>query len=212
MQMNSMYAWLPSKMAAAELAAQRLGAKWTMRLGLPATQSAIAAAERDLGLLLPNSQKEFFKLHNGAFFGVVVPKYGAEDPFGVEVFSIDELVTYTTESRAIFARYDETGEAPFWRSLVAVGTSGGCGDLCLLDLEQPTAPDECVVLDGFNETPHLWRKRIIAGSFAQWLERMFDGLIVNGILPDYWAPVLVADMLVLPPPPGPDRTSSENPS
>jgi hypothetical protein len=143
--------------------------------------------------------------------GIVLPKYGEDDPFGVEIFSIADMVTRTAEYSAGYGRYDEENKPPFWRSLVAIGTWGGCGDLCLLDPEQPTSAHEYVVLDGFNEAPDLWRKEhhrsIVCGLGRADVQRAH----CEGHNPRILGCSSDRD-LIDKAPPGPDRTLPNNAS
>src|SRR5664279_5665002 len=112
-----MLSWLPSKLAVAEKETERFGARWLARIAAPADDMQINDAESALGLSLPNSLKEFFKISNGAFFGIILPKYGEDDPLGVQIFSVADMLMQTKENSTNYGRYDQDGERPFWRSL-----------------------------------------------------------------------------------------------
>lgn len=81
----------------------------------------------------------------------------------------------------------------FLGSLIVIGRTGaGVGDLCLMDLQTRASNAECAILDGFNETPELWRSSSIAASFAQWLDQMLTSIVIDGH-PEYWMPNALGD-------------------
>ncbi|RUR83517.1 tetratricopeptide repeat protein [Chlorogloeopsis fritschii PCC 9212] len=180
-----MFEWLPERIEQAQQVFQEFSLDWTFILNPPATETEIRACEEALGVTLPPSYREFLLRHNGANFfctdlGETYDR-SIWDDSGLIIYGTDNLVDFNQEKQEIYT--DEE-----WDSLIAfcylerIGT----GDFCGLDPQQKTNL-EYAVLDCFHElAPADWRQARIASSFADWLARIFDQVILHKKYPEYW--------------------------
>ncbi len=97
------------------------------------------------------------------------------------IHGTDNLVEFNQHiQEKIFTTQEQQG------SLILFCKLPGTGDSCGLDPRQ-TTNSEYVVLDCFHELlPVEWRQTQIASSFAEWLERIFDQVVVQRKYPEYW--------------------------
>jgi tetratricopeptide (TPR) repeat protein len=180
-----MFEWLPERIEQAQQVFQEFSLDWAFILNPPATETEIRACEEALGVTLPCSYREFLLRYNGANLFCTDSGETCDrsiwDDSGLIIYGTDNLVEFNQETKEIYT--DEE-----WDSLIAfcylerIGT----GDFCGLDPRQ-TTNSEYAVLDCFHElAPADWRQARIASSFADWLARIFDQVVLHKKYPEYW--------------------------
>lgn len=178
-----MFEWLSERIEQAHKVFQEFSLDWTFILNSPATEAEIQACEVDLGVALPPSYREFLLRWNGAYLFCV------EEDILPPGWENSGLVIHGTATLLGFNQPEWEGfTAEEWNSLVAFCYLGRVrsGDFCALDPQQ-TTNSEYTVLDCFHElTPAEWRQARIAFSFAGWLERLFNQVVDEKKLPEYW--------------------------
>lgn len=177
-----MFEWLPERIKQAYKVFEEFSLDWTFILNSPATEAEIQACEVDLGVALPPSYREFLLRWNGAYlFCVEEDILPGWENSGLVIHGTATLLGFNQPDRERFT--DEE-----WNSLIAFCYLGrvSSGDFCALDPQQ-TTNSEYTVLDCFHElTPAEWRQARIAFSFAEWLERLFNQVVDEKKLPEYW--------------------------
>jgi tetratricopeptide (TPR) repeat protein len=178
-----MFEWLSDRIAQAQVVFQEFSLDWTHRFNPPATEEEITACENALGAKLPPSYREFLLLYDG------VHLFCEGSPYNLE-YDNPRLIIYGTANLAQ-ENYDEkeyrfTDEE--WTLLIKFCYVGslGSGDFCALDPQQITN-SEYAVLDCMHELkPTDWRQTKIADSFEEWLQKVFDHVVVQKKSPEYW--------------------------
>jgi uridine kinase len=196
--------WLAEKLAAADRSARSAGASWTAKLGSGASPGSIADLERELGSRLPESHRRFLSAHDGARFSIDVVR-PIEWSYDVSILSTESVLAATMESRELLA--DAFGsEDPYAQqamSLIVFAAYGAGGDRCMLNPNIIDDTGEYAVVDAFNEALGEWLTSVVAGSFGEWLDKMFEAVITRQQLLHYWLPTAIAASI--------DRTDKPQP-
>lgn len=133
----------------------------TFRAFPGASHDEIIALERDLGLGLPRSFKQFLAIWNGVIM------YEVEGEFGIKVFGTNDL----RERNRIWVEYELYPEERMPKLLIFADWRDG--DYSVFDASQKNAENEYPVLDGNHEfSPQKWE--VICHSFAEWLNRLIE--------------------------------------
>jgi cell wall assembly regulator SMI1 len=181
---------------AAERSVHSAGARWTAALPSGAAADSIAHLERELGLRLPESHRRFLLAHDGARFSIDVVR-PIEWSYDMSIFSVEALREATLESRQLLA--DAFGaEDPYAQqamSLIAFAGYGASGDRCMLNPNITDGAGEYAVVDAFNEALGEWLTSVIASSFSEWLDKIFEAVISRQQLLYYWLPTPIADVV-----------------
>lgn len=181
-----MFEWIPERIEQANRVLQEFLLDWAFILNPPATEAEIRACELALGVPLPPSYRKFLLRWNGAYLfrdnEDDLPNGSWWDNSRIFIQGTNNLVEFSQENKQ--GRFTDEE----WDSLIAFCYLGsiGTGDFCGLDPQQ-TTNSEYAVLDCFNEQdPARWRQARIASSFAEWLERVFDQVVLQKKCPEYW--------------------------
>jgi len=181
-----MFDWLTERIEQAQTVFQEFSLDWTFILNPPATAAEIRASEVALGVPLPPSYREFLLRCNGARLFCTdqseTPERSWMEQFGLIIQGSDNLIKFNQQEKGEMFSDEE------WDSLIAFCYLGriGTGDFCALDPQQ-TTNSEYEILDCFHElVPIDWRQARIASSFAEWLAKIFDQVVEQKKLPEYW--------------------------
>lgn len=181
-----MYEWLPHRLEQAMKVFQKFSLDWTFVLNEPASESLIQACELELGLVLPSSYREFLLQFNGAHLFCIEDEirsdfYPLWVGSGLMIQGADTLVLFKQDIQAGSASQEGNLLIPFCY-LGHIGT----GDFCAFDPQQ-LDNSEYAVLDCDHELlPEEWRKAKIASSFEEWLKKLFNQVIDQNNIPEYW--------------------------
>jgi tetratricopeptide (TPR) repeat protein len=174
-----MFEWLPERIEQAYQIFQEFSLDWTFILNPPPTADEIQACEVALGVPLPPSYREFLLRYNGAYLFCTdlgeTSDGSVWDNLGLIIQGTDNLVKFNQHKKEEIYLNEE------WNSLIAFCDLGriGTGDFCGLDPQQ-TINSDYRVLDCFHELAPA------ASSFAEWLVRIFDQVVVHKKYPEYW--------------------------
>ncbi len=187
---------LARKLAAAERSVRSAGARWTAKLEGGAAPDAIAGLEHKLGVRLPESHRRFLSAHDGARFSIDVVR-PVEWGYDVSILSTESVHMATMESRTLLADAfgSEDRYAQQAMALIAFASYGASGDRCMLNPNITDGTGEYAVVDAFNEAPGEWLTSVIAGSFDEWLDKMFEAVISRQQLLHYWLPTAIAGVV-----------------
>lgn len=188
--------WLAEKLAAAERSVRSAGARWTAELQSGAGPDSIADLERALGLILPESHRRFLLAHDGARFSIDVVR-PIEWAYDLSILSVEAVRAATMESRERLAVVFGS-EDPYARqamSLIAIADYGRSGDRCMLNPSLTDGAGEYAVVDAMNEALGEWVTSVIARSFGEWLDKIFEAVITRQQLLEYWLPTPIADVV-----------------
>lgn len=180
--------WLSEKVEQAQQILNAQNIQLGFKFNPPATQGDIHRCEEELGLVLPNSYKEFLRVSNGAhLFCRDQPLYNMTPPWadsGLLIQSTSSIVPFNEDTDKIYV--EEDGEKKY---------IGFCylgqflsGDFCSFDVTA-YANSEYKVLDSQHDYLfEEWQEYVIANSFEDWLIKVFEQVIQNNCRPEYWIP------------------------
>ncbi len=80
-------------------------------------------------------------------------------------------------------------------SLIVFAAYGAGGDRCMLNPNIIDDTGEYAVVDAFNEALGEWLTSVVAGSFGEWLDKMFEAVITRQQLLHDWLPTAIADVV-----------------
>lgn len=175
----------------AEGAVRLSGAHWSFNLSRKALPTEIAELERDIGVRLPPSYRDFLLVHNGAHFSIDV-KDSVDWSYSVSILPITKVRQATLEIRNTLM---QTSSQRLQQNELIVGFAayGDGSDRCLLNGMLRNGDNEFAVTDAFHEAPGEWTSSVIAGSFDEWLRNMFEAVISRQSLLEYWIPTRIAE-------------------
>lgn len=180
-----MFEWLGQRLrAAAELTDAWQGINLVTEFRPPAPAEAIVRCEAELTRALPESFREFLKLHDGGFVGAEVSLTTTTSTTGFQVYGAAECAAATRRLPEVLEPFGLPTAA--FDGLVVFAEYGN-SDICLFDASGSDGK-EYPVIDGFHEAPSAWREAVIAPNFEEWLRQIFSAMIDRRQYPQYWIP------------------------
>lgn len=178
-----MFAWLDDRIHAAEAKSETLGGiTFVCDLRPPALDAAVESCESLLQRFLPESYREFLRLHDGGFIGLDIALPGTTSTRGFQIFGAAEVAATTMRLADDLAPFELPPDA---LDGLIVFAGYGNSDICLFDAKRRTG-GEYPVLDGYHEAVGEWRDQLIAANFEEWLRQMFDAFIERDRSLAYW--------------------------
>ena len=178
-----MFAWLDDRIRAAEAKSQTLeGITFVCDLRPPASDATVESCESALQRFLPDSYREFLRLHDGGFIGLEIALPGTTSTRGFQIFGAGDVAATTMRLAVDLSPFELPAET--FDGLIVFADYGN-SDICLFDATRGTG-GEYPVLDGYYETVGEWRDQVIAANFEQWLLQMFDAFIERDRSLAYW--------------------------
>jgi SMI1-KNR4 cell-wall len=187
-----MYEWIYEAISESNQIFKQLSLDWNFHMQKGASKEEIAECEKELGLSLPLSYKEFILKHNGAylFFSDVGTTSSSNSWWadsGVILFGTRALKEYKPLIYDSFLLDDDSCTDDY-QSILPIAYLGRLmsGDFCALSLDR-SVQGEYPVLDCNRELPASdWKRTIIADSIDTWLRGMFERVIKDKSFPEYW--------------------------
>jgi hypothetical protein len=185
-----MYTWLPQKIKHAHAILMDKDNPMAFNLNPPASQEEIQRCENRLSLYLPKSYQEFLAVTNGAHFFCGESTIESTEPWWTET----GLLIQSTETICAFNLFHDqvyVNEENPEKNYIAFCHLGyvGTGDFCSFDITS-AIESEYKVLDCQHDCSFEdWNEsHAIANSFEDWLNRIFDEVILKQNRPEYWIP------------------------
>lgn len=184
-----MYEWLSKAIEQSEFICREFSVNLGFKLHQPTTKEKIQQCEQLLGLSLPRSYREFLLKYNGAhFFCSDAAAYAETEIWwsnsGVVVFGIEALLSHRQHLQWLYELSDSL-ETPFPVPIAYLGRI--CtGDFCALKMDELTNFENPVMYCQQDCDPSDWKEGIVASSFEDWLQKMFNNVIKRRRFPEYW--------------------------
>lgn len=184
-----MLTWFSEKVEQAQQIRDAQNIQLKFKFNPPATQGDIQCCEEELGLVLPNSYKEFLKLSNGAhlfcrdqsLYNITLPWLAGS---GLLIHGTSSIVSFNENMDKIYIEENSEKKYIGFCYLGYILT----GDFCSFDVTT-YADSEYKVLDSQHDYSfEEWQEQVIANSFEDWLIKVFDQVIQNNGRPEYWIP------------------------
>jgi hypothetical protein len=179
-----MYEWLPSRIGQAKQTLQDFSLNWESILNPPASEAEITACEAVLGMQLPRSYRNFLLQWNGAYLFRNAKGELPDGPFINLSCDIDTAI-FLHGTQTIVELNEQGNCDEMQNSLLRFASVGMESDYCGFDIRQ--IEGEPVVLDCgacFPLEECLATK--ISNSFVEWLEKIFDQVVVEKKEPIFW--------------------------
>jgi hypothetical protein len=179
-----MYNWVLPRIEQTKRVLHQFSLDWQFILNPPASEAEISSCEAVLGMQLPPSYRKFLLQWNGAYLFRNARGELPDGPFITSSCDIDTAIfLHGTQT---IVELNEQGNCDEMRnSLLRFASVGIESDFCGFDIRQ--IEGEPVVLDCgacFSLEKCLATK--ISNSFVEWLEKIFDQVIVEKKEPIFW--------------------------
>ena len=151
----------------------------------PPAAAEITACEVALGIQIPQSYREFLLQWNGAY---LFREASGELPGGPLLSSSCDIDTaiFLQGTRTIVDLNEQGHFENTQSSLLIFADVGLESDFCGFDMRQTTGSDYAIVDCGACFSLEECLKRRISNSFAEWLKKIFDQVIVEKKDPIFW--------------------------